>query len=125
MGMTSLAMGADQLFATVLIERNIAFTAVIPCRQYEETFDQIGVRNYRDLLQLATNTEVLSYDRPSEEAYYEAGKAIVERAGFMIAVWNAKPAKGLGGTADIVAYAKEQRRTIVHINPDSRKVELL
>ena len=125
MGLTSLAVGADQLFATVLVERNIAFTAVIPCRRYEEAFDQAAIKNYRKLLQMATATDVLDFDHPTELAYYEAGKTIVERAGFMIAVWNSKPAKGLGGTADIVAYAKEERKSIVHINTDSRKGKLL
>ena len=125
LGITSLAIGADQLFASVLAEQRIAFTAIIPCRTYEETFDRPGLRKYRQLLQMAAEKSVLDFNRPSETAYYEAGKVIVDRANFVIAVWNGKPAKGLGGTADIVAYARRKRREIVHINPLSRQVETL
>ena len=37
-GLTSLAVGADQLFAKQLFERKIPYLAVIPCERYERTF---------------------------------------------------------------------------------------
>jgi len=36
-----------------------------------------------------------------EDAYMAAGRRVVDLSDVMIAVWNAKPAKGKGGTADI------------------------
>jgi hypothetical protein len=35
----------------------------------------------------------------------EGGKVVVDRAEVLIAVWDGLPARGLGGTADVVAYA--------------------
>jgi hypothetical protein len=35
----------------------------------------------------------------------------------MVFVWNGKPAKGHGGTADIVDYALKCNKRIFHINP--------
>ena len=40
----------------------------------------------------------------------------------IFAVWTGKPAKGKGGTADIVAYAIDKKIPVVHINPLERTV---
>ena len=106
LGVTALAIGADQLFASVLAEHKISYLAIVPCNRYEETFDRAGLAKYRHFLRLATQTCVLHFEEPSEKAYYEAGKNIVRRSTLLIAVWDGKPAKGLGGTGDIVQYAK-------------------
>ena len=38
-GFTSLAIGADQLFAEVLLTHGMPFTAIIPCSEYAVTFE--------------------------------------------------------------------------------------
>jgi len=38
LGFTSLAIGADQLFAQLLKQSNIPYTVIIPCNNYEKTF---------------------------------------------------------------------------------------
>jgi hypothetical protein len=43
----------------------------------------------------------------------------------MIAVWDAKPAMGKGGTADVVDYAVASGVPVVHINPVDRTVTRL
>jgi hypothetical protein len=32
---------------------------------------------------------------------------VVEASELLVAVWDGEPARGLGGTADVVAYARE------------------
>ena len=46
---------------------------------------------------------------------------MVDRCDVLIAVWDGEPARGPGGTAEIVAYALERGRPIVHIRPDVRE----
>jgi hypothetical protein len=41
----------------------------------------------------------------------------------LIALWDGKKANGVGGTGDVVAYAKEQRKPILHINPEDLHIE--
>jgi hypothetical protein len=119
-GVSSLADGADQLFAAVVIDFGKVLEVVIPCRGYEAAFtNPVAAKRFRDLKQRASKSYVLDFEGPSEKAFYEAGKRVVDMSDLMIAVWNGKPAKGLGGTADIVAYARKARKPVWCINPET------
>lgn len=121
-GISSLAIGADQLFAESVLSHNLKLISVIPCLEYVETFDQTAVATYKSLLASAAEKIQLSFIAPSEKAFYAAGKKIADLADILVAVWDGQPAKGLGGTGDIVKYAQEQHKDIIHINPISREV---
>ena len=121
-GVSSLAIGADQLFAGSILSHNMKLIAVIPCVEYANTFDQTMVATYKSLLANATEKIQLSFISPSEKAFYAAGKKIADLADILVAIWDGQPAKGLGGTGDIVKYAEEQHKDIIHINPVSREV---
>ena len=41
------------------------------------------------------------------EAYEQAGRYIVEHSDVLLAVWDGLPARGRGGTAEIVAWARD------------------
>jgi hypothetical protein len=117
-GVSSLAEGADQLFAEIVLNLGKLLEVVIPCRNYEAAFaNPVAAKQFRELKKRAFTSSVLSFEEPCEEAYYQAGRRIVEVSDLMIFVWNGKPAKGHGGTADIVAYAQELGREFVWINP--------
>jgi hypothetical protein len=117
-----LAIGADQLFASIIFENKIPFVAIIPCKYYEQTFDQKHIELYNSFVKQANNVIQLDFDIPSEEAFYEAGKTVVNKSDVVIAIWNNLPAKGLGGTADIVEYAKIKNKKIIHFNPISKTI---
>lgn len=121
-GVSSLAIGADQLLAGLVLERGGALHVVIPFAGYEGMFTGKDLETYRRLLELAT-VEVLAVSGSAEDAYLAAGKRMVEIADIMLAVWNGKPARGVGGTADVVMYARDKGKTIIQVNPDSRSVE--
>lgn len=121
-GFTSLAIGADQLFATALKSRRIPFTAVIPCHDYETTFDDVELATYKALVSSATDMVQLPFTEPAEAAYMAAGRTIVDYSDVIVAVWNGRPARGYGGTADIVQYALERQKMIWYINPETREV---
>lgn len=122
-GLSSLAVGADQLFVQTLREASLPFEAVLPCDGYEQTFESGATREaYTALLGAATHIHRLPFAKPSEEAFFAAGKWIVSHCELLFAVWNGLPARGLGGTGDVVAYARNQRRAWVHFNPISRTI---
>ncbi|MHB8595429.1 MAG: hypothetical protein ACYDER_01310 [Ktedonobacteraceae bacterium] len=117
-GLTSLAIGADQLFAETLKDMDIRYVAIIPCDGYQQTFtNSSDLERYNSLLQNAFEVVQLPFVKPSEEAFYEAGKQIANNSDMIIAIWDGQPAKGLGGTGDIVKYAQALKRSILHINP--------
>jgi hypothetical protein len=117
-GVTSLAIGADQLFAEAVLRHYGTLEVVIPYEGYEQAFTEGHDRGeYFRLLKEAARVEVLQRTGTNEEAYYEAGKRVADSSDFIVAVWNGKPAVGLGGTADIVQYARQIGKMVVHLNP--------
>jgi len=125
-GLTCLAIGADQLFAHILTKFNIPYIAITPCEGYEETFSgKSDQQNYFKYLAQAQEAVKLNFPAPSEEAFYAAGKYIVDHCNILFAIWNGKPAKGLGGTGDVVEYAKIKKKRIIHINLVTREIEII
>jgi hypothetical protein len=121
---TSLAIGADQLVARLGISRSAAVHAVLPFAGIERTFAAEDLPEYRRLASQAS-VEILRTPGSDEDAYLAAGRRVVELSDVMIAVWDAKPAKGKGGTADIVAFAVASGVPVVHMNPVERTVTRL
>ncbi len=104
--LTSLAAGADQLFADIALAHGVPVTAVIPGMDYETHLgDAATVHDYRRILRACTERVQLPYEPTHEEAYFAAGRWIVDHADHLVAVWDGCPARGLGGTGDVVAYA--------------------
>ena len=111
-GFSSLAVGADQLFVRQLAQRAVPYTVIVPSAHYESTFESApDLAEYRRLLNEAD----------SIVEFYDAGLAVVDASDLVVAVWNGKPAKGLGGTADIVEYARSVAKPVVHLNPDQKE----
>ncbi|GAA3772184.1 hypothetical protein [Streptomyces chiangmaiensis] len=105
--LSSLAAGADQLFAGIALDRGVPLTAVIPGMDYEAHLgDEDAQTSYRRLLKCCAARIDLPREPTHEEAYYAAGRWIVDHADRLIAVWDGCPARGPGGTADVVAYAR-------------------
>lgn len=122
-GITCLAIGADQLYAEILLQKGIPFTVIVPSRRYEETFAGEDRERYFRFLSLAGQVVEMTYDEPGEIAFFAAGKEVVDRSEIMLAVWNGQKARGLGGTADIVKYALARKSIVIHINPITRVIK--
>lgn len=123
LGVTSLAIGADQVFAETVLDLGGQIEAIIPFAGYEGTFrNDAELEKYEKLKNLCAHVETLAYSATEEEAFFNAGKAVVDRSDLLVAVWDGEPAHGLGGTGDIVDYALTKRKQLVQINPIARKV---
>lgn len=116
-GKCSLAAGADQLFADTVLHLGGALEVVIPAQGYDETFVGASLVGYRRLLRHASRVDVLPYERPSEEAYMAAGRQVVDASDALLAVWDGQPSRGLGGTADVVGYARSIGTPVVVVWP--------
>ena len=117
-GITSLADGADQLFASLVLEQGGRLHVIVPCHDYEESFGTPdAVVRFKMLLARAAEIDMLPYPRPSNEAYLAAGCSVVDRSDVLLAVWDGQPAGGTGGTAEIVAYARSKNLPVVVVWP--------
>jgi len=121
-GATSLAAGADQLFARMVLEAGGALHVVVPCARYEEAFaDEAARGEYRYLLAQAAESEQLAHAQPSEEAYAQAGFRVVDLCDLLIAVWDGAPARGKGGTGEVVNYARQRGKPVGIVWPGGVK----
>jgi len=121
-GITSLAVGADQLFARLVLEKAGRIYVVLPFTGIESSFPASGVELFRKLLASADRVEVLHVEGSAEDAYLAAGQRVVDLSDIVVAVWDGRPAKGKGGTADVVAYARRQSVPLIHLDPSRQGV---
>lgn len=116
-GVSSLAAGTDQLFARQVLDAGGRLHVVLPCQGYAATLETADRAAYHEMLQHAATVETLPFPEPSEEAFYAAGRRVVDLCQQLVAVWDGQPARGLGGTADVVAYARQLGRDVRVIWP--------
>ncbi len=114
-----LAIGADTILAEVALEFGANLTAVVPFKEYEDDFSEEERERYHNHLYKANNIEILPFDERSSGAYLTVGIWIVDHVDVIIAAWDGLPARGTGGTADIVEYAQERQKEL-HIIPTPR-----
>lgn len=106
--LSSLAIGADQMFAEVALAHGARLTAVLPSADYERTFATDELVLFQRLLDRAHRQVLLDYAKVCDEAYYEAGTYIADHSDLILAVWDGRPARGHGGTGEIVDYARRR-----------------
>ena len=123
-GLSSLAAGSDQVFAEAALSLDIPVLAVIPIDGYEKFMKGEGLANYRRVLRGCDVTRV-SHKGNAQRAFLEAGKFIVEKSSLVFAVWDGKDAVGQGGTGDVVHFAQQSAKRILHINPIIQHVDYL
>lgn len=124
-GFTSLAAGADQVFADCILTTGGEIAAVVPFDGYERTMSGRDLDRYLHLLQRAKSVTVLDGAVSHEKSYYSAGLYVVQQSDIMFAVWDGLPSAGLGGTADIVHYATQVGRPIVHFDINQKTVRFM
>jgi hypothetical protein len=112
-GVSSLAEGADQLFAAHVLAAGGVLEVILPCEDYARSLATDGGRvRLAQLRRAAGTVTTLPYPEPSEQAFLAAGHAVVERCDHLFAIWDGRPARGLGGTAEIVSYAQARGRPV-------------
>jgi hypothetical protein len=119
-GLTSLAAGADQVFAQVVLQLGGTLLAVIPRNDYDTYFKGDALDQYRELL--ANAKSVFLHADDEQEAFLNAGLYVSDNSELLIAVWDGEPSHGKGGTADIVEHAVSKGKPWTHINPLKRTV---
>jgi len=122
-GLSSLAIGADQLFARLILAAGGNLHIIIPFASYEKTFETPeDLASYKELVAKASDVEILESQINDEESFFAAGKHISLECDVLIAVWNGQKAKGLGGTADVVHFAQDAGKHIIHLDTSKRLV---
>lgn len=114
---SSLAIGADSIFAEIILSEKINLVAIIPSNHYQTAFKKTDCEKYYRLLNECSQQIILNYPNPGETAFLAAGKYITDNSDILFALWDGNEAQGLGGTGDIIRYAIKNGVRIIHINP--------
>jgi len=123
---SSIAAGADTLFAEQALAAGMPWRAILPMPEAEFSHDFTAEEWGRasECLKRAIDVVVGSLEirlerlRQSEiraSAYLDAGLRMLDEADLLLAVWDGEPARGHGGTAEIIAYAKTQGKPVLWI----------
>jgi hypothetical protein len=114
-----LGPGADQLFARLVLELGGALYVVVPAAEYRDGFeDPEAQAGYDELYARASYFEALEHIDSTEQAHLDGGQVVVDRSCVLLAVWDGEPSRGLGGTADVVAYARQRGIPVKVIWPE-------
>ena len=119
---SAIADGSDQIAAEAALSLGWELQAILPFRRadYRESLADVpGRESFDALLGRASRVLELPGDEPGDvEAYVMAGRATVAHSDVLIAVWDGKPPRGRGGTAEVVQIAIARGRPVIHIPPD-------
>jgi len=118
---SSAASGADTLFLGEVARRKLPHLIVLPfdTERFVKDFTAAGWQHVWPHIKNALQVEEISGAASSDEAYLEAGEHTIEQADIVIAVWDGKPAVGLGGTGDAVAHARMLEKPLIWIHSDT------
>jgi len=121
---SSLAKGADAIFVRAAITRGIPVLLVLPFApaRFQRDFEPDEWGDVQPALAQAAHVEIVHGEESDEEAYMETGVRIVDDADVLVAVWDGKPTNGLGGTGDVVAYARSMGKPVRWLNPNDGRV---
>lgn len=105
-----LASGADQLVAHRVLmwpESRLIVPLPLPLSSYLEDLVPASLHAFHELLRRAAESFVLPATLTRDEAYEATGRYVVEHSDVLIAIWDGQPARGRGGTASTVAWARQ------------------
>jgi hypothetical protein len=120
-GISNLADGADQLFAQAVLDAGGQLEVIVPAARYRAELPESAHGTYDALLSKASRIDHLDHTESTEQAHMEASRAMLARADRLFAVWDGKPARGYGGTADVVAEARQRAIPVTVIWPQGAR----
>ena len=122
---SSVARGSDTLFVKAAQGRQLPWLLMLPFPQEEfrKDFSPAEWAVAETLMRQAVSTHIeppAEGNRPAgaarNDAFLECGIRTVDNCEVLVAVWDGLPARGSGGTGDIVGYARSQKKPLVWIH---------
>jgi hypothetical protein len=120
--LSSLAEGADQIVARKALcrpETTLEVPLPLPEADYLPAFSGLaGRQGFTELLNRAGRIVRMPPATNHPEAYRLAGIHILERCDVLITLWDGLPARGVGGTGEIVAEARRHKIPLAWVHLD-------
>jgi hypothetical protein len=105
-GVSCLADGPDAWFACGVLDHGSRLEVVLPADDYRDVFPEWHHATYDTILARASEVHSTGLPTSNDQAFMTASEILVGLVDQVIAVWDGEPARGFGGTADVVRYAQ-------------------
>jgi hypothetical protein len=124
-----IADGADQIVAEVAVSMGYELRVVMPSAlddYRKELLDGAARERFDRLVDAAASRFELPGDAGRlDHGYVMAGRATVAHCDILLAVWDGLPARGRGGTAEVVSLALSRGAPVVHLSSTPGKPPML
>jgi hypothetical protein len=133
---SSLAEGADRIAAHAALDAGFALDVILPCRApiymqtfvddaSREAFASLSARSRATLILPLAGDAAAPLDQRLPATFEAAGLTLLAQSDILVAVWDGKPADGLGGTGQIVEEAARRGAPVVIVDPKDGATRLL
>ncbi len=122
--LSSIAEGSDILFARTARSLGMGWEAMLPlpAAEFRRDFHEEIWMQVENLLGEAEQVRIIGERTARDDSYLDCGMETVNGCDLLLAVWDGEPSRGRGGTAEIVAYARELGRPLILI--DAKNLEV-
>ncbi|GAB3433628.1 hypothetical protein [Actinophytocola sediminis] len=117
-GLSCIADGADALFASAVLDNGGALHVIVPAQKYREGLPADHHATYDVLIVKAAEVIRLGHVESDSDAHMDASLRMVADADELLAVWDGQPARGYGGTADVVDAARDRGIPVTIVWPE-------
>ncbi|MBT8225974.1 MAG: hypothetical protein KJO75_10830 [Dactylosporangium sp.] len=118
-GLSCLAAGADSIFAEAVLDHGGALEVILPAADYRaRKVKSEHAKRFDRLLGQATAAHTMDHAESNRAAYETANATMLSRAEKLFAVWDGQAPADQGGTAAVVAAARERGIPVVVIWPE-------
>ena len=118
--LSPLADGADRFVAEIFLEKQEkckTLSLLVPMpfglERYLEDFDEESKEEFLEFADRAK--KVFAVERVSKSGYLDVGRYVVDESDTLLALWDGTFNGKVGGTGDVVNYAKSLGHEVVHI----------
>jgi hypothetical protein len=122
--LSSIAGGSDQLFVQQARAIGLSWHAILPLSrpEFAKDFTPKDWAAVEDILTAADHVHTISEYGDRKDGYLDCGIETVNGSDVLLAVWDGEPARGRGGTADVVQYAESIGKPVMIIDAATHEV---
>jgi hypothetical protein len=122
--LSSIAGGGDQLFVQQARVIGLSWHAILPLSRAEfaKDFTPEDWAAVEETLAAADHVRTISEYGDRKDGYLDCGIETVNGSDVLLAVWDGEPARGKGGTSDVVQYARSIGKPVMIIDAATHEV---